>query len=259
MSNVTTLRKTRKTLEQRIEEAKTYIESRCPDFQYCGKYGEPGYSDPERGVLLANWNYFTRSFLDWLESVGFDLEWSDEWTIDYNNDKAYRTSPSSYHWESSVAYTEDGELLTPDDDDSVWIEEYQMLDQGHPPKCLPSRIPDTSLEAEGFVLAFPRLESGWFPGQTDDPKEQALKLFGVGAEAVVFRKVENSQFYIVFEAWVKWPIELEVVQFFNADGSFSHWSVVQVQNGKALELSTTVMHDTYLGAWREMRDLEGWL
>lgn len=51
---------------------------------------------------------------------------------------------------------------------------------------------------------------------------------------------------------------LELAEFRDTcDGSFSHWSVVQVDDkGQIVELATCVMHDTPLQAWRELRQIE---
>ena len=68
--------------------------------------------------------------------------------------------------------------------------------------CLPSRITESDLQEAGFKLFRGDLESGWHHGQTDDPQAIAKLAFDDGAYRVVFRKVENSQFYIRFECWV---------------------------------------------------------
>ena len=81
-----------------IEEALQWLQDEH-NAEFASKYGEPGYQDPEKGILLANWNNVPSNMQKWLENAGYSLEWSDEWTVDYNNDKAYRTSPDSYSWE----------------------------------------------------------------------------------------------------------------------------------------------------------------
>lgn len=49
---------------------------------------------------------------------------------------------------------------------------------------------------------------------------------------------------------------MDIVEFRNSNGSFSHWSVCELdQQGAVVELSTTVMHTTYLAAWRELQAL----
>jgi len=183
----------------KITKALEYLaDKHCAEFACT--YGEPGYSDPAKGIVLANWNNVPDGLGDWLERCGYSLEWSDEWTV--VNDKAYRTSPDSYHWESQLSVTDNGEYLSPDDSDADWIDEFAMTDRGQPVKCLPSRIDPAS---EGFTLYAGELESGHHSGQTDNPDVIAHQAFESGAERVVFRKVENSQFYCRFECWMEAP------------------------------------------------------
>lgn len=172
--------------------------------EVCSDYGEPGYHSPAQGVVLANWNDISKRIGDYLEEAGFELEWSDEWVIDHNNDKAYRTSPDGYNWQSSVAYTDGGDLLTPDDDISEWVEEFQDTR-----RALPARIEPAELEELGFVRFGPEepYESGFHPGQNDDPEAIIKQAHKAGAEHVVFRIPEVSQFYLRFECWVQYPEE----------------------------------------------------
>jgi len=170
--------------------------------EWCSHYGEPGYSDPDKGIILANWNDIPEGLIEWLEKCGYSLEWSDEWTIDYDYSKAYRTSPNSYHWEPSIMLpAESCEYLTPDDDVSEWIEACQITSNGQPVQCLPSWIGADEIINAGFTAINEIMESGHFPGQTDNPADIARKLFDSGAYRVVFRKIENSQFYCKFETF----------------------------------------------------------
>lgn len=188
---------------QTIEKALQYLQDKH-QAEWCGKYGEPGYQDPEGGIIFANWNNVPQGLQDWLETQGFTLQWSDEWIIDYNNDKAYRSSPDCYQWECQFLVG-DGEYIFPDDGADVFIEHCSITDYAQPLGCLPSWVTAEDLEAAGYSLEKEGLENGWHPGQTDDPTPIAKAAFEEGAERVVFRKVENSQFYIVFECWVLWP------------------------------------------------------
>lgn len=172
--------------------------------EWCSEYGEPGYSQPETGVMLANWNPIPRTIMDYLEAQGFELEWSDEWTINYNSSKAYRTSPSSYDWESSVVYYDGEPLFRDDDDPADIIEAIAMTDWNQEAGCVPSWITPSDLEEVGYVkVNHEDFESGWFPGQTDDPAKIAKAIWNgpKRVERLVFRKVENSQFYCKFECW----------------------------------------------------------
>ena len=171
------------------------------DVEYCGHYGEPGYQDPAAGIVFANWNNISKRVYSYLELAGFECEWSDAWTIDYNNDKAYRTSPDCYQWVSQIAYTDDGEILTPDDSIADWIGEMSMTDQAQRPRALPDWITAADIEAEGYQAINGDYESGFHPGQTDKPDVIAKSAFDRGAVSVVFRIKETSQFYIVFQGY----------------------------------------------------------
>lgn len=191
-----------KTKTDKLQSALAYLQE-THHAEWCTSYGEPGYSAPEKGIILANWNNVPKGLGDWLEKCGYSLEWSDEWTIDYNHSKAYRTSPDCHAWESQIAITDDGEMLTPDDDVSGWIDHAAMTDKAQLAGCLPSWVTAEDLENAGFTLYRGSLESGFHHGQTDKPGPIACEAFDNGASRVVFRNVENSQFYIVFECWVE--------------------------------------------------------
>lgn len=169
--------------------------------EWCTSYGEPGYQDPEKGIVFANWNDIPKGLADWLEKCGYSLEWSDEWYVDYNNGKAYRTSPDCYDWESSIMLTDDGEYLTPDDSPDTWIEACQVTSNGQPMACLPSWVNEQDILEAGFALQNDGLESGFHPGQTDDPRAITKDLIERGAYRVLFQKRENSQFYCRFAVY----------------------------------------------------------
>jgi len=71
-------------------------------------YAEPGYDQPKLGVLFANWNVFPSDAGDDLETLGYSLEWSDEWAICEDCNRAFRTEPDSFCWEPSGHYDDDG-------------------------------------------------------------------------------------------------------------------------------------------------------
>lgn len=170
--------------------------------EYCSKYGERGYRTPECGIIIfANWNDVKRKqFVKYLEQLGAEMEWSDEWMVDYENDKCYRTSGDSYHWVCQVRWIEHGEWLTPDDDLSTWLEELAM-EPGDEPQVLPDFFTGADLEALGYEQIEQTFENGFFEGQNDDPKKIAEKAFKFGAQKVIFRIKEQSQFYMKFECY----------------------------------------------------------
>jgi hypothetical protein len=152
-------------------------------WQWCSEYGEPGYGDVATTVVVLGdyWcgcdrveglhdyaTHYPRLFAR-AERAGVELEWFDEWIIDYEADKAWRTSPDSYGWQSSVLFTEYGDILTPDSDPADIIE-YALSGDN---RAISSRfLSIDDLAAMGFER-WPdddtSFESGWHPGQTDDP------------------------------------------------------------------------------------------
>jgi hypothetical protein len=169
------------------------------ELDYCSHYGEPGYTEPATGILFANWNDVSKRLQDRLSAQGYELEWSDEWYIDYDHSKAYRTSPDSYGWESQLMFSEGaGDYLTPDDNASEWIAECE----NNPRTALPSWIDAADLEAAGYERANEIYESGFFPGQNDEPEKIAVKLESAGKE-YVFQITHVQQFDIRFHVWIK--------------------------------------------------------
>ncbi len=94
-----------------IQTIHTLIEKRCGSMECTSEYGEPGYENPKAGVLLANWNKVRDRTQRWLERHGYALEWEDEWVIDYDGQRAYRTQPDSHDWEPSFILADDGRII----------------------------------------------------------------------------------------------------------------------------------------------------
>ena len=182
------------TLHRILERHDSYV-------AWCAKYGEPGYTDPENGILFANWNNVPRRLADWLESHGYALEWSDEWTICYDSGYAYRTSPDSYWWRQSFVYTDDGELIgLKDIKNGDMLDEYESYLLNDPRKCATMPFP---FEARGFEkINRDSYESGLHPGQNDDPANILRTLESMHPDMdFIFTLDEASQFYLTFSIY----------------------------------------------------------
>ena len=83
--------------------------SEIDNLGFASQYREPGYTQPAKGVLFANWNYFSKDVCEILESYGYSLEWSDEWATCSQCYQAVRTVPDSWGWTPSFTLL-DGEL-----------------------------------------------------------------------------------------------------------------------------------------------------
>lgn len=177
--------------------------------EWCSQYGEPGYQDPAAGIVFANWNNISKRVADYLESAGYECEWSDEWYVDYNNSKAWRTEPDCYSWIRQIVYTDDGDVLTPDDGASAVIEALAMSDHAHPCHAVPDWVSAADLESEGYQAINGDYENGWHPGQNDNPKKIARTAFDAGAESVIFRIVKVGQFDVRFQGFARYPEEAQ--------------------------------------------------
>jgi hypothetical protein len=193
---------------------------------YADEYGEPGYA-AQAGVMIGDWwcrdkdcdytgldNRGEKALHDVaahypqlveMAKNGWEFEWYDEWVVDHENSKAYRLQGDSYSWQPSTMFTEDGELLTPDDPLEVWIAEVV----NNPQRCLPGRVWNAAdLEGEGFTPYQCGYESGWHPGQTDNPTEISQLITDEYASKgkqvdIVYLLSHTGQFDMGFCAYVK--------------------------------------------------------
>jgi len=161
-------------------------------------YADPGYTDPSKLILFGNWN--PKSFGDYdqtthrrIEGTGKDsvlsklariidkaglndneytLEWSDEWSTCQDCNKAVRTQPDSYSWKPRFVILNDCELFCVDcaKNDMDALEEHFKNNEN---------IADTfgfDWEDRGWTQLEHVFESGWHPGQNDDPKTIAKNI-----------------------------------------------------------------------------------
>ena len=187
-----------------VQTAMALVEKHARHVDYAPEYGEPGYTNPERGILFANWNDVPRYIGDALERRGFELEWSDEWLISYETGKAYRSSPDSHGWTPYYVMRDNGDIIGGDEielgDESDWYVNQYLLN--NPRHCNVFRKLD--LAAHGFKQAIADCETGFHPGQTDSPKEmfaRAQKEYP--AHDVVFSLDSQGQFDTHWSVWVR--------------------------------------------------------
>ena len=178
------------------------------EIEICHEYGEHGYTlgADKQAILFGDWNKLKNypNFMRWLET-NFELEWGDEWIIDYVNLKAYRTQPDGYGWQQQFRVIDTGELLTPDNDVEEWIEFCQITHETDLERTLnviPNFIEDSDIINEGFKLLNDDLENGFY-GRTDSPNEIAKELLNERHTSVLFRVSEVGPFSINFELFVK--------------------------------------------------------
>ncbi len=193
-----------------------WIRNHIEEIQLHSGYAEPGYSEPECGIIATgNWNTIDKwnketnkhdliSDLpkrvgDIFEKMGIPCEWSDEWSQCGSCYKLIRTSPDSYSWQANY-WLGDGDITCAEcvkSDPEAYIEAHES--DHH----MFLSIEDIDPADHGYVLVNDEpYESGWHPGQTDDPKVVAKELVDKGITRFVFRKDENSQFYSKWSVYV---------------------------------------------------------
>lgn len=163
------------------------------------EFAESGYDQPAKGILFADWNYFDKRTLDILERMGYECEWSDEWSNCDGCGKAVRTSPDHCAWQPYYVVSDGGLVcLNCMDWESTLEDEYEdNANKAVFNACDPSKYGYRRVSEDG------EFESGFHLGQDDKPKEILKRLHAAGVKRVVFRIPETSQFYIRFETWAK--------------------------------------------------------
>lgn len=139
-----------------------------------------------------------------LERIGIEGEWLDEVDRCIDCGKMIRTQPSYYGWQGRYLITEEGDRICFDcldtSNDEI-LEEFNYIDNAE--KAIPD-ILGKHLETWGWAPYNGVFESGWHPGQTDNPRTIFDKIKEKEPNlSVVFRLDETSQFYIRFTAWTK--------------------------------------------------------
>lgn len=174
--------------------------SEIENLDYAKEYAEPGYTNPARGVLFANWNHLPRGLDTILERAGYAIEWSDEWSMCDSCQRAVRTSADSYSWRRSY--------YIPDDECSIICEEcahkdlddYEayLLNDAHRADTF-----DVDWSARGFVRHNPdyHYQNGWHPGQNDKPTE-IVKHLAPNVDWL-FAIPSVGQFDVSFDLWIR--------------------------------------------------------
>lgn len=200
-------------------------------------YAEPGYGADDAVIVLGDWNprnvrgadaseYGGAPIDRWtstdpevtlparlarsLERVGAEIQWSDEWYQCGNCYRAVRSQADSYSWRPYFTMG-DGEITCADclrdmGDDAI-------ADNINNPQSCVTWCDRSHVESLGFIKWEPgeehTYESGWHPGQDDDPQAIFDAIVARYAEEsksapdVVFFLDESSQFYIRFSAYVR--------------------------------------------------------
>lgn len=184
------------------EHDSSYGDGNC---EFAVEYGEKGYDKPKAGILFANWNHVPKHICAALERRGFELEWSDEWLICYENDmKAYRTSPSGHGWKpyyviDDTGDTFGGDEIEEDESRQEWYVNEYLLNNSK--RCNTFSI---DFAKHGFEQFNGKFENGFHQGMNDEPSDIAKRIRAeFPNHDYLFSLDDTSQFYITFSAWIR--------------------------------------------------------
>lgn len=63
------------------------------------RWAGKGYTQPKRGILMADWNCLPRGLDSLLERMGYECVWNDETSTCDHCNNALQTEPDCYSWE----------------------------------------------------------------------------------------------------------------------------------------------------------------
>ena len=92
--------------EDYLRQLQRTAQSEIDNMGYAVQYAERGYTQPDKGILFANWNSLPTELETILDKAGYEMEWSDEWTTCEDCNRAFRTQPDSYGWTPAGRYLE---------------------------------------------------------------------------------------------------------------------------------------------------------
>jgi len=187
-------------------------------------YASPRYGSTDATIVLGDWNTkrYAREgdapltkdetmparLARALERAGAQCEWLDEWTTCAECYRAVRIEPDSYGWKPEYAWLGDYDIVC----SACLLEDVAgSIDAGdyvnNPDKAI-TWTDGATLEREGWTQWAPddpqQYESGWHPGQDDNPREILASILAADDDAdVVFLIDETGQFDIKFSAYTR--------------------------------------------------------
>lgn len=190
-------------------------------------YNEPGYRDDSTTLVIAgNWNprRFPRDgdppltddenigprLAEALDAIdGVDLVWYDEWIDCTDCHRAIRVNPDSYAWQPYHVWTGDGYTCLECVDLADVLDGFGDDDERYvdnPRKALMGQHwSNDDIRAQGFTPHTPPdfYESGWHPGQDDDPRDVLAALKAEEDVEVLFVIAGIGQFDTRWTAWTR--------------------------------------------------------
>jgi hypothetical protein len=170
---------------------KELIERIIEESTICYEYGEPGYENTGKPILLLS-EAIENGVWDELEK-DYELEYTDEWLEDEG--KCYRTQPDSWEWTPSWVHTNDHEIITIDTVEDNMEEYLKYLINHHKH----TNILKIDLETQGFTL-LDKVYCNHWSGDNDDPYE-ILK--NSKYDENIFEVTYIGQWECRFKLWVR--------------------------------------------------------
>ena len=183
--------------------------------EWCESYAEyEGCDQPECGVVFGDWNNKTRwdeetrthvtvdnapsRIFAILEHMGYACEWHDEWSRCDECGKAVRTSPDCHCWLPQYKIFNDCGIVCKEcilND----VEEYAETLEDNPESA---DTLDINWNEYGYTRLDEEYETGFHPGQDDDPNTVAEILRAAGVSRYLFEISGSGQFDITWVVWV---------------------------------------------------------
>jgi hypothetical protein len=198
--------------------------SGCGDLDWFSAYADPR-EDSGKGILTANWNHFPRSaardshrteegrkaqdfnwgkgkrFGDVLERMGYQLEWSDQTDRCSHCDGCIHTDAQFYGDTSHYAVLGECDVVCEACIRKDFAEEYLEGLEGNDRSAV--NIRGINPAKYGYTEVQCGFESGFFPGQNDDPRKIKRELEARGYEGILFEISDSGQFDVHFCAWCR--------------------------------------------------------
>ena len=168
---------------------------------WASEYAEPGYTDPDKLIVMGDWNgKGGDELVRILEVCGNAVEWCDEWATCAECGSAVRTKPDSYCWTRSyVEWAGDltsHQCISDDATKREYIEQELEGDSDHADTL------DWDLAGLGYVRMDEDFQSGLYGGQSASPRKIADALRERGVERFVFQIDSVGQFEARFSCWL---------------------------------------------------------
>lgn len=198
-----------------IEAAKNSIKEGCRAHRHLewaevySSYAEPGYTDEEHPIVIANWNHDFDAYdayeqkelmsrvINIFDKIGVSYEWCDEWTSCHECNSLVRTSPDCYSWTPSYVIWESTLVCINCLSDSA--EDWLNSIEGDFETA--NKIADIHPEDHDYVKLSDG-QTGFHPGQVSDPNKISRALYAAGFERYLFNIDSKGQFDVNWSVWL---------------------------------------------------------